>query len=161
MATTTPRSEGLRVDELAAWRGLLRAHALLSKRLDAALETEHGLALTSFEVLDLLGAEGEHRMRMCDVAVSVGLSRSGLTRLVDRLEREGLVERVSCPSDARGAFAALTATGRARLEAARPTHVDAVRAGLLEHVTPDELALLASVWERVVEAAPCTSPRCD
>jgi DNA-binding MarR family transcriptional regulator len=161
MATTTTRSDGLTAGELEAWRGLLRAHALLSKRLDAALEAEHGLALTSFEVLDLLGAEGEHRMRMCDVAAAVGLSRSGLTRLVDRLEREGLVERISCPSDARGAFAALTAEGRARLDAARPTRLQAVRDGFLSHLSDDELASLAAVWERVVAAAPCSSPRCD
>ena len=88
--------------ELRAWRGMLRIHATLTKALDAELEAAHGLPLTSYEVLlHLDDAEGQ-RMRMSDLAATVILSRSGLTRLVDRLEREGLIARESCPSDARG-----------------------------------------------------------
>src|ERR1700742_2887255 len=86
--------------ELRAWRGMLRVHATLTKALDAELDAEHGLPLSSDEVLlHLDDAEG-HRMRMSDLAATVILSRSGLTRLVDRLEREGLIARESCPSDA-------------------------------------------------------------
>src|ERR1700733_4277432 len=99
-----------------AWRGLLRAHACLAKRLDAALDQAHGLPLSSYEVLDHLEDASGGRMRMCDLAEQAQLSRSGLTRLVDRLEREQLLERCSCDHDARGSFACLTAGGRERLQ---------------------------------------------
>ena len=137
--------------ELRAWRGLLRTHALLVKRLDAELEAGHGLALTSYEVLLHLGHADGDRMRMCDIADSVLLSRSGLTRLVDRLERDGLVERTSCPNDARGAFARLTPAGRKKLEDARRTHLEGVRQHFLDLFGEDELEALAGAWERVAQ----------
>jgi DNA-binding MarR family transcriptional regulator len=156
MATTAkrPSSTGqLTPLEVRAWRGLLRVHASLSKALDAELEAEHSLPLTSYEVLMYL-ADAEHeRMRMCDLAASVILSRSGLTRLVDRLERDGLIARQSCASDARGAFAKLTPAGRERLQAARATHLAGVRALFLDHFTAAELEELARFWERVVPGA--------
>ena len=93
---------------------MLRVHATLTKALDAELEAEHGLPLSSYEVLLHLDDADGQRMRMSDLAATVILSRSGLTRLVDRLEREGLIARESCPSDARGSFATLTAAGRAQ-----------------------------------------------
>jgi DNA-binding MarR family transcriptional regulator len=136
--------------ELRAWRGLLRVHASLSKALDHQLDREHGLPLTSYEVLLYLAdAEGE-KMRMCDLASSVILSRSGLTRLVDRLERDGLLVRESCPSDARGAFAKLTPAGHEKLAAARATHLAGVRSLFLDHLSPQEQEVLAGVWERVL-----------
>jgi len=147
--------------ELAAWRGLLRTHALLVKRLDAELEAEHDLPLISYEVLLHLDHADGRRMRMCDLAEGIMLSRSGLTRLVDRLERDGLVERLSCADDARGAFAGLTDAGRAKLEAAASTHLEGVRRHFLEHVGPSELAVLGEVWERVAGAAVHAGPRCD
>src|ERR1700758_1479042 len=104
MATTTEiRSSAsdaaLDERELRAWRGMLRVHASLTKALDAQLEAAHGLPLSSYEVLMYLADAPEEKMRMSELANSVILSRSGLTRLVDRLEREGLLERQSCPSD--------------------------------------------------------------
>jgi len=153
MTVTQPASRPLTDRELRAWRGLLRTHALLVKRLDADLEAEHGLALTSYEVLLHLAHADERRMRMCDVAESVLLSRSGLTRLVDRLEREGLVERVSCADDARGAYARLTEAGHDKLSAASTTHLRGVRAHFLEHFGDDELDLVGEMWERVAGAA--------
>ena len=147
--------------ELHAWRGLLRAHALLVKRLDAELEAAHGLALTSYEVLLHLSAADDTRMRMCDLAEGIMLSRSGLTRLVDRLEREGLVERVSCSDDARGSFARLTEAGAAKLEAAAPTHLEGIRRHFLAHVTAEQLAVLGEVWDAVAGPAAAAGPRCD
>ena len=94
--TSTPAAltaQGLSERELAAWHGLLRSHAFLVKRLDAELEQACGLPLTSLEVLRHLQCANGGRMRMCDLACSVMLSRSGLTRLVDRLERDGLLLR--------------------------------------------------------------------
>ncbi|HEY4096458.1 MAG TPA: MarR family transcriptional regulator [Baekduia sp.] len=158
MSTTTtipsPAETGtLDERELRAWRGLLRVHASLSKALDAELDREHGLPLTSYEVLLYLAeAEGE-KMRMCDLASSVILSRSGLTRLVDRLERDGLLVRESCASDARGAFAKLTPAGHEKLTAARATHLSSVRTLFLAHLGAEELEVLGSVWDRVLPGA--------
>ena len=136
--------------ELRAWRGLLRVHAALSKALDAQLEAEHGIPLTSYEVLMYLSDAEGGRMRMNDLASSVLLSRSGLTRLVDRLERDGYLERCSCAHDARGAFAVLTAAGREKLEAARETHLAGVRELFLSRFSDEELDALGAAWERVL-----------
>jgi DNA-binding MarR family transcriptional regulator len=117
------------------------------------MEAQHGLPLTSYEVLMYL-ADAEHqKMRMCDLAESVILSRSGLTRLVDRLEREGLLVRETCSSDARGAYAKLTPEGRERLQAARLTHLAQVRALFLDRLSPEELELLGGIWERLLPDA--------
>jgi DNA-binding MarR family transcriptional regulator len=147
MATTISR---LDTRELRAWRGLLRVHAQLSKALDAQLDAAHGLQLTSYEVLMYLSDAEGGRMRMNDLASSVLLSRSGLTRLVDRLEREGYLERCSCAHDARGAFAVLTPAGREKLEAARVTHLAGVRELFLSKFSPEELDVLGDAWERVL-----------
>jgi len=101
-------------------------------------------------------------MRMCDLASSVLLSRSGLTRLVDRLERDGLLVRESCASDARGAFAKLTPAGEEKLAAARATHLAGVRSLFLEHLEPEHLELLGEVWDRVLPGACAAAPSsCD
>jgi DNA-binding MarR family transcriptional regulator len=136
-----------------AWRGLLRAHACLAKRLDAALDQAHGLPLSSYEVLDRLEDASSGRMRMCDLAEQAQLSRSGLTRLVDRLEREHLLERCSCEQDARGSFACLTDAGRERLEEARVTHSAVVREQFFARFSEVELSLLADMCQRI---APCS-----
>jgi DNA-binding MarR family transcriptional regulator len=146
--------------ELGAWRGLLRAHAHLVKALDSELEQAHGFQLTSYEVLLYLEQADDDRMRMCDLASCVLLSRSGLTRLIDRLEREGLVARHSCEQDARGAYAGLTAAGHAKLAAVRPTHLDGVRRHFLRHFGDQELDLLAAYWERVSPGAAATGRGC-
>jgi DNA-binding MarR family transcriptional regulator len=138
--------------ELRAWRGLKRAHASLAKRVDAELERTHGLPLSSYEVLHHLVESPGGRMRMCDLAEQAQLSRSGLTRLADRLEKEGLLERCSCEHDARGAYACLTEHGRERLSAARGTHLAVVREQFLSRFTEEELGALAELWDRI---APC------
>jgi DNA-binding MarR family transcriptional regulator len=144
--------EALTLGELRAWRGLLRAHACLAKRLDAELEQAHRLPLSSYEVLHHLQEASGERMRMCDLAEQAQLSRSGLTRLVDRLERDGLLERCSCTHDARGSYACLTDFGRERLEEARLTHLAAVREHFFSRFSESELSTLADMWERI---APC------
>ncbi len=140
--------------ELRAWRGLKRAHASLAKRVDAELERTHGLPLSSYEVLHHLVESSGGRMRMCDLAEQAQLSRSGLTRLADRLEKEGLLERCSCEHDARGAYACLTELGRERLCAARGTHLAVVREQFLSRFSEGELSALAEVCDRI---APCGS----
>src|SRR5512133_2297776 len=101
------------------------------------------------------------RLRMRDLAASVILSRSGLTRLADRLEREGLIRRESCSSDARGAYAVLTEAGADRLAAARTTHLAGVRSLFLQHFSDDELDVLGDAWDRVVPgSASAPGPAC-
>ena len=155
MATTAQTSSGTALSprELRAWRGMLRVHATLTKALDAELEARHGLPLTSYEVLLYLRDAEEEKMRMCDLASSVLLSRSGLTRLVDRLERDGLLTRESCAVDARGAFARLTPKGRELLAEARETHLAGVRAMVLGRLSEEEQELMGAVWDRLLPAA--------
>jgi DNA-binding MarR family transcriptional regulator len=155
-APTSPSVRELSETELAAWRGFLQAHAQLVKQLDAELEASHGLPLSSYEVLLYLSNAPDGRMRMSELADSVLLSRSGLTRLIDRLVREGLVERSACASDKRGWFAALTDDGRARFQDARGAHLESVRQGFLRHFSETELAQLGELWERLLtgESAP-------
>ncbi len=140
---------------LRAWRALVRAHACLVKRLDVQLESEHGLALSSYEVLLRLSESDDGKMRMHDIASSVLLSRSGLTRLVDRLERDGLVSRCSCENDARGAYAVITDAGRIRVADARTTHLAGVRAMFVAHYSEAELELLGPLLERLLPSNGC------
>jgi DNA-binding MarR family transcriptional regulator len=106
---------------LETWREVSERHARVSCALEKALEREHGLGLSEFEVLEVL-ATSEKDCRMQEVAESVHLSQSALSRLVGRLEIDGLLERCMCTMDRRGIYASLTAAGRERYEAARPTH---------------------------------------
>jgi DNA-binding MarR family transcriptional regulator len=146
--------EALTEGELRAWRGLLRAYGCLAKRLDNELEQAHRLPMTSYEVLHHLQEASGARMRMCELAEQAQLSRSGLTRLVDRLERDGLLERCSCEHDARGSYACLTGAGRERLKEARVTHLAVVREHFFSHFSELELGALADMWERI---APCSA----
>jgi DNA-binding MarR family transcriptional regulator len=156
--TVSRSTEGLTATELGAWRGLLRVHASLVRALDAELDAQHGVPISSYEVLIHLADAPDGRMRMRDLADAALLSRSGLTRLVDRLERDGLIERASCPSDARGAFAVITDAGRALLDRARPDHRAGVRRRFLDHFEEHELLRLAGYWERVLPGAVTDGP---
>jgi DNA-binding MarR family transcriptional regulator len=136
-----------------AWGGFLRTHATFVRKLNAELEEAHGLPLSSYEVrLHLSWAPG-HRMRMGELAKSVLLTRSGLRRLVSRLEGEGLVRRQPCPEDRRGACAVLTEAGLDRLGEAHPTHLARVREHFLEHFSEEELTAMAQCWRRVLSGA--------
>jgi DNA-binding MarR family transcriptional regulator len=144
-------ANGIRLDpdELAAWRGMLRVHSDLTRVLDAELTQRHGLPLTSYEVLLFLADSPDGRMRMAELADSVLLSRSGLTRLVDRLERDGLLEREQCEEDARGYFAAITDRGRALFAEARRTHLAGIRERFLSRFSREDLHTLGELWEKV------------
>jgi DNA-binding MarR family transcriptional regulator len=140
-------------EELGAWRGLLRVHAGMTKALDAELVREHGLSLASYEVLLVLADAPGGRLRMSEVADGVLLSRSGLTRLVDRMERDGLLRRERCEDDARGYNAAITSKGRTLFQRARRTHLDGVRERFLTRLSSNELRTLADLWEKVAPGA--------
>jgi DNA-binding MarR family transcriptional regulator len=136
--------------ETAAWRGFLVVHAGLVRELDRELETAHGLPLHQYEVLLVLASSDGGRARMSELADRVLLSQSGLTRLVDRLERAGLVARERCEQDRRGLYARITDEGRRRFAEARVTHLDGVRARFLDRFEPEELDALADAWEKVL-----------
>lgn len=146
------RSAPLSHVEMDAWRSFLRAHAKVTRVLDAELSAECGLSLGTYEVLIHLNEAQDRRLRMTELADRVLLSRSGLTRLVDRMEREGLLRRESCPSDLRGTNAVLTDEGYERLRAAAPTHLRGVREHVVDRLTEDELATLAEALGRLVDS---------
>jgi DNA-binding MarR family transcriptional regulator len=135
--------------EMGAWRGFLNAHAHLIRRLEAELEAEQSMPLANYDVLVQLAEAPQYSLRMSELATSVLLSRSGLTRLVDRLEREGLVERRPCADDARGTLAVLTPAGMRRLREAWVTHLRGVREHMIDRFTEDELATLGELLGRL------------
>jgi DNA-binding MarR family transcriptional regulator len=128
---------------------MLRAHSALIKQLDAELAETHSLPLSSYEVLLYLADSDEGRMRMSELADHVLLSRSGLTRLVDRLERQGLLERTRCTDDARGFFAEITPEGRELFNSARKTHLDGVRKLFLSRFSREELRSMGRLWRKL------------
>ena len=136
--------------ELAAWTGLLRAHSRLTRILDRELEAECGLSLAQYDVLLTLAKAPQRRLRMTELADQVLLSRSGLTRLVDRLVAGGLLERQSCPSDARGTYATVTPRGLERLRAASVVHLRGVRDHVTGRLSIDEQRGLAAATQRLL-----------
>jgi DNA-binding MarR family transcriptional regulator len=113
----TARDDGL----VESWRDLMERHARVTGALECVLQDEHGLGVSEFEVLERLAAGESDERRMQELADAVHLSQSALSRLIGRLEAEGLVTRAICSEDRRGIFACLTEAGRARYEAALPT----------------------------------------
>jgi DNA-binding MarR family transcriptional regulator len=143
-------SSKLNSRELSAWKGMLAAHSRLTAELDAELERDHGLGLTAYEVLMNLSDAPDGRMRMSELADRLLVSRSGITRLADRLVTRGLIERERCSDDGRGFNAQLTATGRAAVQAARPDHLAAVRRIFLSQLDENEIDALGGIWERLL-----------
>lgn len=128
--------------EMSAWHALIRSHNRVMRRLEAELEAEQGLSLPAYEVLAHLSEAPDQRLRMSELAVHAVLSPSGLTRLVDKLARVGLVNRHRCETDARVIYAVLTPEGRQRLEAAYPTHLRGVREHFFDHLSGEQCEAL-------------------
>jgi DNA-binding MarR family transcriptional regulator len=143
-------AEKLDERRLTAWRALLASHAALVGRLGEELQDEKGLPLPWYEVLLWLGQAPEGRMRMGELAGSLLLTPSGVTRLIDRMEADGLVQRQQCPSDRRGWNAVITPSGRARLRSAAPVHLRGVERHFGRHLTDEEADLIADVLGRVL-----------
>lgn len=144
---------------LNAWRSFLRAHAQVVRELERELQAEHGMALTDYDVLVQLAAAEQRRLRMSELADRLLLSRSGVTRLVDRLVADGFVERVTCEDDRRGQWASLTDAGYERLRRASPTHLRGVAAHFLDRLSADELAELERMLGALVAAEPASEAR--
>jgi DNA-binding MarR family transcriptional regulator len=143
---------------VAAWRAFLRAHASVLRKLERDLVEATGMPLGWYDVLLQLAEAPERRLRMADLADRVLLSRSGLTRLVDRLQAEGLVTREPYPGDARGLYTVLTPTGMQRLREAAPIHLAGVQAYWLSKFSDRELHDLHMLLGRLApEALPGTA----
>ncbi|MFT4040710.1 MAG: nitroreductase/quinone reductase family protein [Thermomicrobiales bacterium] len=142
----------------AVWCGLRQLYLTVSRDLDTRLRAAHQLPLSEYDLLRALANPG-CAQRMTGLAVAVGLSPSGLTRAIERLEQRGLVHRLPCPVDRRGISAALTEEGKALLREATGTHDVALHASLLGVLHPQEAALLQSLSSRLAGAAPyCPAP---
>ncbi len=144
---------------LDAWRAFLVAHARLVRRLDDELRAEHGLSLPEYEALLQIARAPHRRLRMSRLASQVLLSKSGVTRLIDRLVADGFVERCACSSDARGAEAGLTEAGADRLRAAAGTHLEGIDRYFVSAVSPSDLAVLERTLTAIsVRTAPGDPP---
>ncbi len=137
--------------ELRDWYAFIRAHHTVIGDLSAELEREHGMSLASYEVLLALVRAPETKMRMSALAEAAFLSPSGLTRLVDRLVRAGLVQREQCPTDARVIFAALTPRGMEVFQDAARTHVRGIRSHFLDRLAPAERRQLRRSLENLTK----------
>jgi DNA-binding MarR family transcriptional regulator len=134
---------------IQAWRSFLTAHARVTRRLDDELQAAHGLSLAEYDALLQVATTPGRRIRMNVLAERVILSRSGITRLVDRLEAQGCLERIACETDARGQEALLTPVGLERLRAAARTHLEGVHRYFLDRLDDAELAALEASLGRV------------
>jgi DNA-binding MarR family transcriptional regulator len=134
---------------LAAWASLVHTHATVVEAVEERLMAEAGLPLPWHEVLVRVSRAGKELMRMQELARSVLLSKSGLTRLADRMEQAGLIQRRACPSDRRGVFIGITDRGREALDRAGPVFLAAVREHLTDRLSRTELDNLVTLLERV------------
>ena len=137
---------------MQVWQAFLRASTRLFERLDSDLEP-HAISLADYEILVNLADAPDAELRMTELAARTLVSRSGLTRRLDRLVESGLVERRSCPTDRRGVLAVLTPAGRRRLEESAPTHVEGVRRHFLSRLGDQDLCGLADALNAVVDSA--------
>jgi DNA-binding MarR family transcriptional regulator len=142
-----------------AWTRLLRAHATATRALNAQLLAEHGLTVNGYEALYVLSRSDELRLKPVELAQRLLLTPSGITRLLDGLERSGLVVRAPCPSDRRVLYAQLTEAGSAKLEAASCSHVGSIRSLFEENMSTEEIDQLVDVLGKVPgvgdDALPC------
>jgi DNA-binding MarR family transcriptional regulator len=145
----TVATSGLEGAAQEAWRSYLQSHATILRALDAELVAEQGITTRDYEVMLYLAQAPDRKLPMSGLAESTMLTRSGITRLIDGLVDSGLIERVSCKSDARISYAHLTDTGYEKLREAGCTHIASIRRLFLEHFTPEETDVLATLLSRL------------
>lgn len=155
----TKRTEFARPDrvQLEVFGRFLRAHQQIAELLNKNLVEERQLSLPWYDVLLQLSSSGEDRLRLQDLADRVLYSRSGLTRLIDRMESAGLVCREPCPDDKRGTFAVLTAAGKRELRRAAPTHLRSIEEHFFSKLSDDEIEILGEAMTKVLEGTRCVS----
>lgn len=147
-------------ERLEAWRLFLEAHAYVIDLLEDEMRADEDLPLAWYDVLVHLSEAPEGRLRMQDLAEAVLLSKSGLTRLVDRMEEAGLVSRRACPTDRRGTYAQVTVEGRATLRRSAPAHIRGVREHFTDHLTESEVRALRSAFRKIVVKSGRSSTVC-
>ena len=147
------RTLSARDSRLEPWRAFLQAHARITRRLDEELRAEHDLSLAEYDALITIADAPDRRIRMRHLADRVILSKSGVTRLIDRLVLDGLVQRDACLSDARGAEAVLTPAGLERLRRASRTPLRGIDEHFLAALEPDDLPAIRRSMRAVAERA--------
>jgi len=147
------RAQGSRAVD--AWVGLLRGHAGMRRAVSAQLGSEHGLTVNEYEALLLLSRAQERQMRRIDLAESLQLTPSGVTRLLDGLRERGFVEKAPCPGDARVSYAVLADAGEEKLREASCSHVAAIRALFEERYSPREIETLSELLGRLPGGGGC------
>ena len=138
----------------AAWMALLDAHSRLTSRLEAELQRGHGISLAEYEVLYRLSDAPDQRLRLNELTSHTRMTKSGVSRLVDRMQQSGLISTERCPSDRRGAFAVLSPDGRAVFRRAAALHLRGVQDHFGRHLDDNEAAALRTTLERVRDALP-------
>jgi DNA-binding MarR family transcriptional regulator len=145
--------------EIRTWIRFLATHSAITRELEARLMGAHGLTLSDYDVLVQLARSPERKLRNIDLAKAVVLTRSGVTRLVDGLEKDGLVARKSCPSDKRGSFVSLTDEGLARLREAASTQVEGVRELFVERLGEEGVTQMDALLRSLPAGANCLESR--
>jgi DNA-binding MarR family transcriptional regulator len=136
-------------EEMAAWRSMIDVYTAVMASLEAESVERHNLAEGDYAVLVTLSEAPDQRLRMCDLAASLHLSPSGITRRLDGMVAQGLVAREPSTEDRRVMLAVLTDTGRSVLEAAAPDHVEAVRRHFIDHLSRTQIRNLAAAFAAV------------
>lgn len=152
-APPRPAPEAVVDARLRPWVAFLRAHAAVTRRLEAELQEQQALSLADYDALLQLSRGDGGRLRMNELADRLLLTRSGVSRLVDRLAIDGYVVRARCPSDARGAYAVLTTQGQERLQSAAPTHLRGVAEHflrVLDHLPSSERKAFTDALEAIL-----------
>ncbi len=147
--------------EQDTWRAFLEATQRLNEQLDRELWQQSGMPLAYYQILAMLSEAPDRTLRMSDLAHRTWSSRSRLSHAVDRLEENGWVRRVKCPTDKRGAFAVLTDAGFGVLAAAAPAHVDSVRRHLFEQLTPDQVRALGEISQVIATHLAAAAEACS
>ncbi len=155
-SATSPKTSAA----IAAFVRLVRANAAVTRQLSARLSADHGVSLNAYEALLLLARAPDSRLRRVDLANTLLLTAGGVTRLLDGLEREGLVAREECSSDRRVTYAVLTKAGRDKLREASKSHTRQIRQLLGGVYDDDELAQLAALLDRLPGVDPTVGDSC-
>lgn len=145
--------------EAGAWQGFLATHARVWRELERRL-ARSGLSMADYDCLVTLEGAGDEGVRMSEIAKRTTMSSGGFTRLADRLEGKGYIERRPCPTDGRGLLAVLTDEGRRALRKARAGHLDDVREVFLGPLSDEDMKRLAGVWERLGGDGEPADPSC-
>lgn len=144
-------------DEQRAWRAFITATVLISRALDKEMRDAHDLSLDDYGILAIVSEAPGEQIRLGELAQVMRVPKAHITYRIQRLRELGLVERIGCPDDARGAFATLTPEGRKAIETAAPTHVAGVREHLIDHLSPQQRDAIADAFRAVLDAhaGPC------